>query len=112
MIRVTRDSKYAPCGYLVMRAPFDKYDEKNTILFQSDWDFPGLAQTFGWNMSVEQATAPHVFCSHDGTDGTITCPVCGLRAGDFISAAIDYLDEILDEKEVEDPGYFPEPCVI
>lgn len=106
MIRVTRDSKYAPCGYLVMRAPFDKYDEKNTILFQSDWDFPGLASTFGW--VIPTVSEESVYCQHEGTDGTIDCPRCGLKAGEMISEAADYLNGILDDKEVEDPGYFPE----
>lgn len=108
MIKVTRDPKYAPCGYLVMRAPFDKYDEQNTMLFQTDWDFPSLARTFGWDMSKSH-NPNQPSCEHEWTDGTIVCHECGMTPIEFISAAIDYLDEILDEKEVEDPGYFSDP---
>ncbi len=104
MIRITRDSKYAPCGYLVIREPFDKYDEKNTILIQSDWDFPGVARTFGWDMTKEQILTEA--CDHSGTDGTVPCPDCGISVSQMIEAAQEYLDTVLDEKEVEDPGYF------
>lgn len=104
MIRITRDPKYAPCGYLVMREPFDKYDEKNTILFQTDWDFPGLARTFRWNMAALESSNPD--CQHEGTDGTVTCRGCGMTADMFIMRAMDYLDSVLDCEEVEDPGYF------
>lgn len=112
MIRLARDSKFAPCGFIVMRAPFDMRDEPNTVLFQTDWDFPGLAQTFGWSLSKRQNPG-HEFCEHSGTDGTVTCPDCGLTPDMMISAAMDYLDDIANtELEVEDPGYFPEPCEV
>lgn len=107
-IRITRDPKYAPCGYLVMRAPFDKYDEKNTILIQSDWDFPGVAQTFGWSLSRRQQPKAKERCEHSGTDGTVTCPDCGLTPDMFISAAMAFLDDVDSDFEVEDPGYFTE----
>ncbi len=44
-------------------------------------------------------------CNHDGTDGTVTCPDCGMTTTDFISAAREWLDEN-QGAEVEDPGYF------
>lgn len=53
-----------------------------TILFQTDWDFPGLASMLGvW--------AP----CHNTTDGTIRCPECGKDVATMISEATDALDE-------------------
>jgi hypothetical protein len=43
-------------------------------------------------------------CGHNGTDGTIDCPQCGLSAGDFIRAAHTFLIEN-DGAEIVDPGY-------
>ena len=52
-------------------------------LIQTDWDYPGIAETFGWNRG------------------------CGKEASDMIDEAFDFLTEIADsEIEVEDPGYF------
>lgn len=76
-------------------------------LVQSDWDFPGLAQSLGWSLlrvqRDEDGNVVHlkkvhrghskVYCQHDGTDGTVTCPACGITASDFISAAAEWLDE-------------------
>ena len=79
-IAVDRDPGYAPCCYLVCRVDsrgnWDTRDEANTVLVQTDWDWPGVARTFGW----------------DGDDGDIT------DAGAFLD---DHLGEIVD-----DPGYF------
>ena len=44
-------------------------------------------------------------CEHDGTDGTVDCPNCGLTAGDFISAAREWLEDH-DGATADDPGYF------
>jgi hypothetical protein len=44
-------------------------------------------------------------CNHSGTDGTVDCPDCGLTAGEFISAAREWLDDN-DGATAEDPGYF------
>lgn len=49
----------------------------------------------------------HKTCPHDGTDGTIDCPDCGLTATEFISAAYDWLRDN-DGAEADDPGYFSE----
>ena len=46
-------------------------------------------------------------CQHDGTDGTVDCHECGVTAGEFISAARDWLDNN-DGATAEDPGYFNE----
>lgn len=52
-------------------------EDGRDILIQSDWEFPGLASTFGW--------------VHAG--------------GSAISEARDFLDEHIGDS-VEDPGYF------
>lgn len=66
-------------------------------LIKTDWDYPGIAETFGWNP-----------CESGLTDGTVDCPCeCGKEASDMIDEAFDFLTEIADsEIEVEDPGYF------
>lgn len=54
-----------------------------SVLFQTDWDFPGLAQSLGWNI----AAAHKRNCATIGeTDGTLPCPGCGRGAGHFIQA--------------------------
>jgi hypothetical protein len=73
-----------------------------TRLIQTDLDWPGIANTFGW--SVADVRTPSD-CQHDGTDGTVDCPSCGLSANEFISAAREFIDAN-DGKIVEDPGYF------
>lgn len=82
-----------------------------TILIQTDWDFPGVARTFGWDMSsvvVEKAGLMiGAGCLHEATDGTVPCRNCKLPAGDFIAAAYDWLCDN-DGATAEDPGYFSE----
>jgi hypothetical protein len=72
-------------------------------LYQTDWEYPGLAQDLGWALTrvqikhgrtVHMARRSRVGCEHNGTDGTVTCPDCGLTAGDFIRAAASYLDSL------------------
>jgi hypothetical protein len=69
------------------------------LYIQTDWDFPGIAQTFGWT--------PKKFrkCAHRGTDGTVDCPDCGRSVSDFITEAQAYLTKH-EGKIVTDPGYF------
>lgn len=76
-------------------------------LVQSDWDFPALAQSLGWSLlqvqydregnvvHLKKVYPGHskVRCLHSGTDGTVTCPECGLTASDFIEAAAEWLDK-------------------
>lgn len=77
-----------------------------TILIQTDWDYPGTAQTFGWSLTeVQQEGRKDNPCDHDGTDGTVQCPECRLSPGAFISAAYDWLVEN-DGVTANDPGYF------
>ena len=58
-----------------------------SVLIQTDWDFPGVARNCRWNGKVGRER-----CSHRGTDGTIDCPNCKLKALDFITAAANYLN--------------------
>lgn len=97
-------------------------------LVQLDWDYPGVAGTFGWNIrhvqlcprcsAARTGDESGVFCNqgdcdgvlceecgHDGTDGTIQCPTCGLPPSAFINAAGEWLLDN-DGVTVDDPGYF------
>jgi hypothetical protein len=79
-------------------------DDTKSVLVQNDWDFPGLAHTFGWSVSSVEVPSG---CEHSFTDGTIDCVTCGLKASVFIEAADTFLSENVG-KVVEDPGYFTE----
>jgi hypothetical protein len=70
----------------------DKDDR--TLLIQSDWDYPGIASSFGW--------IPYEECRN--TDGTVDCK--HHTASGMIASAAEYLDGYPDA--VEDPGYFDE----
>ena len=67
-------------------------DDGCDILIQTDWDYPGVASTFGW--------CP---CDCGETDGTVDCP--HRTASDMISEAGEYLDDHIGDT-VDDPGYF------
>jgi hypothetical protein len=103
-----QDRAYAPCCYILAReredGTYDAQDDANTILVQTDWDWPSIAGTFGWGMKLPGRTSKSR-CDHSGTDGTVTCPDCGATAGDFITAAGAWLDENIGAM-AEDPGYF------
>jgi hypothetical protein len=82
---------------------WNEHDEDNTVLVQSDWDFPGLATSFGWNHGIQK------HCHHEGTDGTVDCKKCGKKATKFITEASDFLDKCVNNATVvNDPGYFEE----
>jgi hypothetical protein len=85
------DSRYVPCGFLIVRDGADPYsnDPADSVLVQTDWDFPGVAQSAGWSLDMVQGQA--IDCDHDSTDGTVDCDGCGLSANEFISAARDWL---------------------
>lgn len=86
---------------ITLRAgPFGTYlisaDDGRDVLVQTDWDFPGTARTFGWDIQEVQAYAADEDgmtletkknCDYWGTDGTVTCPDCGVTATEFITAA-------------------------
>ena len=76
MIKLLRDPAFAPCAFILARAPFDTRDEANTVLVQSDWDFPGIARTFGGSFEEDQIA----------------------EAGEWLHDNIG--------AEAEDPGYF------
>lgn len=63
----------------------------DTRLLQTDWDYPGVASTFGWTPCCQE------------TDGTVDCP--HKTATEMINEAYEYLLEHVGD-EVEDPGYF------
>src|SRR5689334_13889107 len=77
-------------------------------LVQTDWDYPGVAQSLGWSLRRVQwkgkrepivvylkRTPPRGHgCDHSRTDGTIACPDCGIPASNFISAAGDFLSDM------------------
>jgi hypothetical protein len=63
-----------------------------SILVQSDWEFPGLAATFGWTP-----------CRCGATDGTIDCEHRTVR--EMIAEAHDFLRAHAGDT-VDDPGYF------
>lgn len=120
----------APC-------PGEIVDDESgqTLLVQTDWDYPCVAGTFGWSIrnvqrcpecsSVDVKPAPDFLggavaecqecgeqfdaCHHENTDGTIDCPDCGVTATDFISAAGEWLRDN-HGVTADDPGYFtPQP---
>jgi hypothetical protein len=92
----------APCAGEILA------EDGRSVLVQTDWDYPGTANTFGWDMrAAQQEDRRENPCEHDGTDGTVPCRACGLTATDFISAAYDWL-RANDGATAEDPGYFEE----
>jgi len=110
-------------------------DTGRTVLIQTDWDFPGVASTFGWSTEFVQRCpecgvvhldpdeiytkgfpvewrCPKCHqnrttpCPHETTDGSVDCD-CGMAASAFIAAAREWLDNH-DGATVENPGYFQE----
>jgi hypothetical protein len=77
--------------------------ERESYLVQTDWDYPGVAQSFGW--SLREVQKPGSDCPHEATDGTVPCKACGLTQTDFISSAYDWLRDN-HGVTAEDPGYF------
>jgi hypothetical protein len=84
-------------------------------LVQSDYDACGVASSFGWSVKDVKGNVAefdengnivkNIKCDHSGTDGTIDCKGCGVKAMQFISSAIEYINSN-DGKTAEDPGYF------
>ena len=67
-------------------------DDGQQILVQTEWDFAGLASTFGWSA-----------CSCGVTDGTVDCE--HRTAGEMIADAHNFLRAHTGD-ETDDPGYF------
>lgn len=70
-------------------------------LVQCDWDYPAEACAIGWNLTrvqwrygevIHLARRSDIGCDHNGTDGTVKCPHCGIPAIKFIQFAAEYLD--------------------
>jgi len=75
------------CGTFLLRA-----DDGRDLLVQTDWDFPGVASTFGW--------CP---CPCGATDGTVDCD--HRSVGEMIDDARAFLRERFGSTS-NDPGYF------
>jgi hypothetical protein len=101
-LKLLRDTVYAPCCYIIARqrndGTFDARDADNTILVQSDWDFPAIARVFGMPWG-------DLTCAHRGTDGTVDCPECGTTAEIFIATAAHWLAEHIGAT-ADDTCYF------
>ena len=69
-----------------------KAADGRSILIQTDYDFPGVASTYGWQP-----------CSCGATDGTIDCP--HRTATGMIVEAREFLTSKIGES-ADDPGYF------
>ena len=67
-------------------------EDGRDILIQTDFDFPGIASTFGWTP-----------CECGSTDGTVDCT--HRKASDMIADAQAFLDDHIGD-EADDPGYF------
>jgi len=80
-------------------------DPESSLYVSTDYDYPGVASTFGWSVREVPGTIGRFTCTHDGTDGTIDCPACGITASRFIAEARSYLDEHIGAT-ADDPGYF------
>ncbi len=109
-------------------------DDGRTLLIQSDWDYCGTANSFGWSLvSVQRDRCPDCGnkidwleedanghpsqgvcmgcgrdfqqCQHDATDGTVDCKECGVTASEFMAGAYDWLRDN-DGVTAADPGYF------
>jgi len=74
---------------------------EESALFQTDWEFPGLAQSLGWNGKIGREK-----CDHRGTDGTVDCPECGKTAIQFIMEAEEWLDARVGKVFVKDVGHY------
>lgn len=86
--------------------PIIRNADGRDILVQTDWDYPGVASSFGWSLRATQYGNADP-CDHAETDGTITCPDCGTPAGSFIADAGAWLADHAGAT-ADDPGYFSE----
>ena len=62
---------------------------EDSVLIQSDWDFPHLAQALGWDMRDTN-------CRHVSTDGTVECSECKKTSHEFITEAGEWLSDHCD----------------
>jgi hypothetical protein len=78
-----------PCGAYLL---YSVENNSRNVLVQTDWDFPGLASSFGWRP-----------CRCGKTDGTVDCS--HKTASQMIAEATSWLDAHVGDI-TEDPGYF------
>ena len=78
--------------FIIRRVSRIKEEREQSVLIQTDWDYPGTASTFGWSVGCD--------CS---TDGTVDC--LHKTASEHMASAYEYLCDNIG-KVVEDPGYF------
>ena len=90
------DSSYAPCAFLIVPDGGDPYDDKQTTLIQTDWDYPGIATSMGWTA-----------CQCGRTDGTVDCVKCKRKVGTMISEAYDFIQEREGESFAALDDYLP-----
>ena len=67
-------------------------DDGRDLLIQLDWDYPGVASTFGWSP-----------CRCGQTDGTVDC--AHRTASEMIAEAGEFLRDHVGDT-AEDPAYF------
>jgi len=113
LIALDRDPSYAPCCLFICRVTnpeageghydWNTRDEKNTVLIQTDDDYPSIAESFGWRCPGVDDEPRDIDCQHnacgantEGCDGVADC----VRL---------FLDDCVEKGTVvEDPGYFDE----
>jgi hypothetical protein len=78
--------------FVIRRVSRLKEERGDTVYIQTDWDYPGVASTFGWSVGCD--------CS---TDGTVDCQ--HKTVSEYIASAYGYPSNNIG-KVVEDPGYF------
>lgn len=87
------DCSYHPCAYAVvpkgkdcsdLKRKSDEFerDEECSVLVDTDWEYPRLAENMGWRG----------LSKHEGTDGTVKCTKCGKTPTEFITEAAQYID--------------------
>ncbi len=113
MIKLIARPSNAPCCVLIQN------DDGRDLLIQTDYDFPGVASTFGWStahlrrkptidigqMLPDEIAKLNVCDGASFTDGTIDCPTCGKSALSFINEAREWMNAN-DGATERDPGYF------
>jgi len=90
-------------GYVIQAV-----DSEQSVLVQTDWEYPSVASSFGWSIRESQVINAGYYgqtCDHSSTDGTVVCSECGLTPTVFIREAADYLYSHIGQT-ADDPGYF------
>ncbi len=82
MAHVRFDSRYAPCAFLIVAqgAHYKCGDDQLTRLIQTDWDYPGVASSMGFQP-----------CECGASDGTVDCDTCERTTSEMISDAETFL---------------------